>query len=68
MPVFKTGALNQLSHSPVRVAGFEPASVVWKTTNLPLIDTRKIGITGFEPMTFYTQNRRDKPNFAIFRT
>ena len=41
-----------------RVMGIEPTYPAWKAGVLPLNYTRKIGVTGFEPATSWSQTRR----------
>ena len=41
-----------------RVMGIEPTYLAWKASVLPLNYTRKIGVTGFEPATSWSQTRR----------
>jgi hypothetical protein len=50
----------QLSYEhPKRVMGIEPTYPAWKAGVLPLNYTRtKIGVTGFEPATSWSQTRR----------
>ena len=38
--------------------GIEPTYPAWKAGVLPLIYTRAIGVTGFEPATSWSQTRR----------
>ena len=41
-----------------RVMGIEPTYPAWKAGVLPLNYTRKVGVTGFEPATSWSQTRR----------
>ncbi len=41
-----------------RVMGIEPTYPAWKAGVLPLNYTRRIGVTGFEPATSWSQTRR----------
>ena len=42
-----------------RVMGIEPTYLAWKASVLPLNYTRiKVGVTGFEPATSWSQTRR----------
>ena len=38
--------------------GIEPTYLAWKASVLPLNYTRKVGVTGFEPATSWSQTRR----------
>ncbi len=38
--------------------GIEPTYLAWKASVLPLNYTRRIGVTGFEPATSWSQTRR----------
>ena len=38
--------------------GIEPTYPAWKAGVLPLNYTRKVGVTGFEPATSWSQTRR----------
>ena len=55
-----------------RVMGIEPTYLAWKASVLPLNYTRttyNIGVTGFEPATFWSQTRRSsqaEPHPAVF--
>ena len=37
--------------------GIEPTYLAWKASVLPLNYTRKVGVTGFEPATSWSQTR-----------
>ena len=41
-----------------QVMGIEPTYLAWKASVLPLNYTRKVGVTGFEPATSWSQTRR----------
>ena len=41
-----------------RVMGIEPTYLAWKASVLPLNYTRKVGVTGFEPATSWSQIKR----------
>ena len=41
-----------------RVMGIEPTYPAWKAGVLPLNYTRRVGVTGFEPATSWSQTRR----------
>ena len=53
-----------------RVMGIEPTYLAWKASVLPLNYTRiKVGVTGFEPATSWSQTRRSsqaEPHPDIF--
>ena len=54
-----------------RVMGIEPTYPAWKAGVLPLNYTRKVGVTGFEPATSWSQTRRSSqaephPDINIF--
>ena len=51
--------------------GIEPTYLAWKASVLPLNYTRKVGVTGFEPATSWSQTRRSSqaephPDINIF--
>ena len=51
--------------------GIEPTYPAWKAGVLPLNYTRKVGVTGFEPATSWSQTRRSSqaephPDINIF--
>ena len=54
-----------------RVMGIEPTYPAWKAGVLPLNYTRKVGVTGFEPATSWSQTRRSSqaephPDISFF--
>ena len=61
--------LSVLKNKKGWVVGLEPTYPAWKAGVLPLNYTRKVGVTGFEPATSWSQTRRSsqaEPHPAIF--